>query len=305
MIFDLFFAASRQPFSLISSFARKRCRFLSFLLACFAALVAIGASPILYPQAGLDPSWQQALVEATDSGRVFGRDVIFTYGPLHQAVTDRASRNLGPLILGKLLFSFWFLAVLFVGIGSGIWAASSIVLSLVIVSGSNPGPSDLPFYLFSLVNIIATCNLSLSSQQNSRESYKFLLAIVFASGILLSTLVKLCYIGAAIPSLLVIVGFPVLDLLRQRSLGSFIGLLSVALVPIAVFYVAWGIAVGWSMRNLFGYFNSPNLDIIKGYADAMSYGYSLRSIALVSLYWAAFDALLCFPIYFRFDFFPV
>lgn len=48
-----------------------------------AALVFILTWPVstLKPVAGLDPSWQAGLHLSTERGLVFGRDVVFTYGP--------------------------------------------------------------------------------------------------------------------------------------------------------------------------------------------------------------------------------
>jgi hypothetical protein len=68
-----------------------------------AAMVACIGLDLRFPELSLDPSWEQALVEATDQGRIFGRDLIFTYGPLHQIATQQVSFNLFPLIVGRVL----------------------------------------------------------------------------------------------------------------------------------------------------------------------------------------------------------
>ena len=122
---------------------------LLLLLASLSSIIAVALVPFAYPQADLDPSWQQAMVEATDSGRVFGRDLVFTYGPLHQAVTDQASRNLVPFIVARLFFTAsWFVALLLVGLMLDWRAVACVAVSIVVVSAQNAGPQgDAPFYL--------------------------------------------------------------------------------------------------------------------------------------------------------------
>lgn len=94
----------------------KQKKFLILLLALITASVASWAVPFQYPAAGLDPSWSEALVQATDSGRIFGRDIIFTFGPLHQALTAQVSTNLAPLIFSRLAFTaVWLFAQILIG----------------------------------------------------------------------------------------------------------------------------------------------------------------------------------------------
>ncbi|HEX4571115.1 MAG TPA: hypothetical protein VH184_11860, partial [Dongiaceae bacterium] len=50
------------------------------------ALFLIPFSPSM-PEAGLDASWRYALNEVVAEGRVFGQEVIFTFGPLASVVT--------------------------------------------------------------------------------------------------------------------------------------------------------------------------------------------------------------------------
>ncbi|WP_411867785.1 hypothetical protein [Vulcanococcus limneticus] len=283
----------------ISAGKQYKNRFLILLLAVFTALVVIGAAPFRYPEPGLDPSWQQALVEATDSGRVFGRDIVFTYGPLHQAVTDQVSRDMTPFVLSRILFSMtWFFSVLIIGNLAGVWAAFSIALAAALASGSFAGPQgDLPFYLFSLVSIISSYSLWLNRPSRTGSFAMVVLPILLASGALWATLVKLSYLGAAIPSLFAIYGIQFLDLFEKKSLRSVLLFLLALAVPFGALCLVWAALSGWSMGDFVGYYSSLNLEIIKGYADAMSYGPSRSSLALVALYWASI--LLTFRVYFK------
>ena len=90
-------------------------------LAMLVALVAGWSAPLRLPALGLDESWKQALVHATDHGRRFGVDLVFTYGPLHQLVTQQLSERFGPLLIGRLFCSVaWFAASTLVGLQAGV-----------------------------------------------------------------------------------------------------------------------------------------------------------------------------------------
>jgi hypothetical protein len=66
--------------------ARWLGRGIGFLSLILAALLLIPFSPSM-PGVDLDESWKYALNEAVADGRVFGRDVIFTFGPLGSVLT--------------------------------------------------------------------------------------------------------------------------------------------------------------------------------------------------------------------------
>ena len=42
---------------------------------------------MVLPSSGLDPSWMQALMHASVNNLIWGKDIVFTYGPWHMAVT--------------------------------------------------------------------------------------------------------------------------------------------------------------------------------------------------------------------------
>ena len=74
------------------------------VLFVFSAITLSWGNELRLPGTGLDPSWQEALVQATDQHLVFGKDIIFSYGPFHQIYTSQISENLGPLLIGRLLY---------------------------------------------------------------------------------------------------------------------------------------------------------------------------------------------------------
>src|SRR4051794_27622935 len=51
-------------------------------VATLALALAAWPVPGMQPRAGLDPSWQIALHMAASDRLTYGRDVVFTYGPL-------------------------------------------------------------------------------------------------------------------------------------------------------------------------------------------------------------------------------
>lgn len=57
------------------------------VLGGLASLAAFGVGLFGHIRAGLDPSWVAAVAEAPDRGEIFGRDLIFTGGPLSAAFT--------------------------------------------------------------------------------------------------------------------------------------------------------------------------------------------------------------------------
>ena len=75
--------------------------------ALFFVLVAGAFSFPLLPESGLDPSWRMALGFMFDRGMQFGRDVVFTYGPLGFVMSKTFSGiQFWSLIAGQLVLAF-------------------------------------------------------------------------------------------------------------------------------------------------------------------------------------------------------
>jgi len=268
----------------------KKKKFLILLLALITASVASWAVPFKYPSAGLDPSWIEALVQATDSGRIFGRDIVFTYGPLHQAHTAQISTNLAPLIFSRLAFTVvWLFSQILIGTLIGCWAEASIALAVLISTGKG----GVVFYLIALVGISALATARLNTKNKDTWDY-LLLSIVLLSGSLLATLVKLSYVGASVPILIYTTGIYALDTCNKKSLKSLGKLAAILICPLLILAAAWSLASGGTFGDLLHYYFGPNLEVIKGYSDAMSYGPSLKSLALVFIYLLSFSTMLFF-----------
>jgi hypothetical protein len=79
----------------------RRIRLGELLLFFIGAIIYAWGKNYNVPQLGLDASWKQGLVNATDTGQRFGIETIFTFGPFHQLYTGQISQNLQPLLLGR------------------------------------------------------------------------------------------------------------------------------------------------------------------------------------------------------------
>lgn len=84
-----------------------------------------------FPDSGLDPSWKEVIEWGLLQGQAFGRDLIFTFGPLGFLYT----RLYHPELFGVLL-GFWFVAALLLGLFfGGFWGRAPWPLSLILVLG--------------------------------------------------------------------------------------------------------------------------------------------------------------------------
>jgi hypothetical protein len=69
--------------SLIESLKRFKENFSPWHLLFLLPLIYFIPFPIFFaPSTGLDPSWRISLNMAIDKGLIFGKDIVFTYGPL-------------------------------------------------------------------------------------------------------------------------------------------------------------------------------------------------------------------------------
>jgi hypothetical protein len=265
-------------------------------LAVLAALLAVIAVPLQVPELGLDPSWQQALVEATDRGWIFGREIVFTYGPLHQLATAQASSNLLPLLLGRLISgAAWGSAVVLIGLFGGTATAVALVLWIAIVPTEIPsGPDALHLQLCSLGVLVAMAasrwrDLS-STRRRTRRLVSSLLTLQMI-GIAIGALVKLSYLGASIPALLAI-SWIQLNSTSHNSWRAWWRALSIISLPILTIVLTWMTLASTDLSSLGNYFTGLNLEVVRGYSEAMSSTKADTKAALVYVLACALTALL-------------
>lgn len=259
------------------------------LLATVAAILAVIGVPLQHPGLGLDAAWQQALVEATEHHWVFGRDLIFSYGPLHQLATHQISTNLLPLLLGRTLYAIaWGAATALLGLLAGVSTALALVVFIACTSPENPASTDALFNLLCILGVLcALAPLRRGSRGHSRAFWSVgqpVLMSLQAMGIAIGTLVKLSYLGAALPALTAIAWCQIQN---HRHRGALAGLAASGAMPIfslGMVILAWTITSSRNLADLVNYYTGPNLDIIAGYSDAMSYATQAASLALPAAY---------------------
>ena len=82
-----------------------------FFLFCYAFFSMF--FPLSYARFGIDASWVQAIALSIESGKIFGKDFIFNYGPLGFLYTGLLPKGFSPYIIFVyhcfLLFNFFFL----------------------------------------------------------------------------------------------------------------------------------------------------------------------------------------------------
>ena len=197
--------AASQGTSVLASLPMRRTATL-LLFAILTAILAVIGVPLQHPGLELDAAWQQALVEATEHQWVFGRDLIFTYGPLHQLATQQIATNLLPLLLGRVLYGIaWGATTALLGLLGGLTTALSLVVFISCTSTDNPASADALFNLLCILGVLcALAPLRRGSTARSSALWRLgqpALTSLQAMGIAIGTLIKLSYLGAALPAL--------------------------------------------------------------------------------------------------------
>ncbi|HCA62211.1 MAG TPA: hypothetical protein DEO90_10145, partial [Synechococcales bacterium UBA8647] len=221
-----------------------------------AAPALIGTLPIRTPWIGLDPGWVESLVQATDAGRLYGSDVVFTFGPYHQLYTGQVSENLNFFLLGRWLYGLgWGAAMLSLRRQIGHPLSWLMLLVLAFLTSQR---LDALFNSFCLiVSLTALCRI----RQEALPLISYLLQL---STLVLGVLIKLSFVALAAPTILVLVGT---ELTHRQSYGfeKLIKVLALPLIGIGLMAPAgMGISDGWH------YITGPNKDIVSGYSEAMA-----------------------------------
>jgi hypothetical protein len=212
------------------------------------------------PTAGLDPSWKYALNEAVARGYIFGRDVVFTIGPLAPVYTQVYSPATDTIMLvGNAIYAAGICAMFglaaypriqFMALAVPIMVALCIVHdSLFIV---------LPFSVLLSIVRIGLPSASTLHLSPSIPAISAVAVATIAAGI--EPLIKGSFI--AVVFALGFLGFVVLLFQNWRFAITFAALLVLSLVG------AWAFA-GQPLQAL-PYFFSAQAPIILGYTEAMS-----------------------------------
>ena len=242
-----------RPFLTLSSFLRDR-RF-SYVVIGFAFILLwldIFSLPFLAVSPVLDPSWCGALIHFAALKLQFGRDVIFTYGPLAHLISFVYTGELfGVRVVWEFLSKTLFAAIL-----------CAALLSL-------PRVWRVPFYLFILLFIwidpiadalyfvVFTCMAALLFRDRDRG----LAAIAFAGTLLgVCSLIKFTYLILALLAVVAVAGFYAVERKPIRAF-TFLASFFIALL------LAWHFA-GQSLAVFIPYLVN-SIDVALGYKEAM------------------------------------
>jgi hypothetical protein len=206
------------------------------------------------PGIGLDPSWKTALHEAHKYNYQFGKDIIFTFGPLGFIYTKEfhpTTKNLS--FATGLILALGFFFSFFLYFKSKIWIKTlAFLISLIYIYGVSFKLDSLIFIYLAVLGIYILENLTFI-----KSTYVAFLSIPL--GILV--LIKGTFlIGVVFLIFIVTFGF--------LTIRSFKNAIILSLVPIFSLIFFWVLA-GQSIINIPDYFMNI-LPIISGYSEAMN-----------------------------------
>ncbi len=272
----------------VSRLVRRLVGFALGLLLCVTVLAAFVPFSPSMPISGLDPSWMFAINQGVARGLVFGKDIVFTFGPygsiytrLYDPATDRLI-FLGSLYLGLC----YFLLLLLLAKGQKTYGLFLFGIFLACLIDSR----DALLFTYPLILELVVYRISLPDDDARRlapdKPVEYLLPVLFAPlGLLPLTKVSLLPICLVT----VVLCFGVLWLRGNRGVAC----LSVS-VPAVCCALSWSLA-GQPISGLPGFISSSR-QMIAGYAAAMAFPgdewkcipYALASVLiLVMIAWAA------------------
>jgi hypothetical protein len=217
--------------------------------------------------AGIDNSWIIALNTAIQRGAIFGKDFVFTYGPLGFLSTRNADYvGNAPIIAGDafLLAGIFLLAYRF-------FSTNIIWLILLFSAALAMRTSNYSQTLF-LLYIIYTSLIVTDKKSDS-------LYIMYAAiGVPLLFFIKINYGFIAVPTF-----FVVCSLLASRSVKSALIYGVSCIIP----FFAIGLSVGINYKGYFRY----GLELIRGYDEAMMHTVNTQELPI--WFAAIFICTLC------------
>lgn len=226
------------------------------------------------PSVSLDPSWQMVVLHAAAHGWQFGKDIVFTYGPLGFIMSSQYDPELYGLALTFWVIFYGTLAAALCVLYRAASPAKLIVLLLVgVVSLLNWAHDGIWFG--------ACFVLFLLARRGERVATGFAAALTIL--IAVTALMKTTSLLLALPA---IVLTDAARYARFRTLPLFIGLFGVT-------FLGAYLAADQSLGSLGAYLVNA-LEVSRGYGEAMhTYG-SLREVALFALAGSLLFGLVAF-----------
>jgi len=231
------------------------------------------------PKVGLDPSWNFTLNQAIAQGFIFGRDLIFTFGPYAPLYTNlyhpEIDLSLYFACAAYLAVSYWVCLAIMIHKGNWRWyvGVSAFVCFFMIFA------KDELLFSYPLIACLACHRLPFVF--SGKTKFSFLIIFIIFSGFGLVTLVK----GSILPLYFLLALLICIFFLYYKMTGLAI----LSLVSFFSSMAAFWVAAGQRLSSL-AYFISSMSSIISGYSEAMSsYGPFLHVI----WYIATYAILLC------------
>ncbi|AGH82610.1 hypothetical protein RSP781_00650 [Ralstonia pseudosolanacearum] len=216
------------------------------------------------PQAGLDHSWVLGMNQAVAQGLVFGRDMIFTFGPYASIYTKSFHPATDHLMVAGALFLglIYGAGLVLLTRERGALPLAGLCLALALVAGL---PQSQDTLLFSYPLIVSLYCFGLSdkavSDQRARNRSTISVVVLFLPFGLLplikGSLVALCLAAT------------VFAVIRLISLGRREWAIAAPVAQVVALIVFW-LAAGQPLSGLPGYFQSM-AQIVSGYTEAMAY----------------------------------
>lgn len=208
-----------------------------------------------FPRGGLDPSWVFGLSVASSDHFVFGRDIIYTFGPLSSVDTGSWIPDLHAL---TVIFSI--LIALSLAIFSfKIFEKSSYLVKFLLVLFLFVNIWNAPDFFYSLLPAAAALTL-INSYVNNRGAY-FIFVTMFGFIAALLLLVKLSFGAESSACLVVLLVFYII----KKDLKSCLVLIAAFLSSFVLLYLL----SGQKLQNIIYY--PVNIYYgIAGYSDAMA-----------------------------------
>jgi hypothetical protein len=237
------------------------------------ALTVIGTAvftvpgPISFPQPGLDPSWRIGLYIAIMKNMQFGKDIVFTYGPLGFLSQ--------PLLVD---YNLWRLSLAF-----NLFTHILFFLSLYVLLKSIKTQWYLYFIIvpaFALVmpgkdyELLITVSFLLYAYIIKEKNITIDVIVIAAFGMLLSIASLIKFNMLIMSVLLILISFYAFRIAKKSYLYPAV----LSLSYIIFILLAWCLA-GQSLANFSGYVTT-GIEISQGYNDAMAVHPQIHQVVL-------------------------
>jgi hypothetical protein len=206
MLYDLAFHAretsvtTRQstPSSIAANSVRSLLQFLAVISLAISALMVVPLQPMFVAAPGLDPSWAYALNEAVARHLVFGRDVVFTFGPFASVYTTfYHPATDGIMLIGSAILAAGLCAG-FVSLGLKRRPILLLLLPLIIAQAQARDPIFFAVPLLFMLSIYRISIVPADDQANQPTPWAIALILVMACTMGTLPLVKGSFAGLAV-----------------------------------------------------------------------------------------------------------